>query len=254
MDRYQELAQLRRDWKAPVELTVSTPREVKLAGGGIALGVLAGALFLGAIATAVFLSRVAARQADEAQELRASGVVVQGTVTRHWRTGGKDSKHRIEYELQYGGTVYRGSSNAPRGIWTRLTVGSPIDVRLVPGKPERSHPAEWDVNVLPAWLPPGLAAFLVALAVFLIWIIRRQIQLLSEGRPAPAVVVGHRRAEHGKKALKYEFALMEGGIGKGSGHPSRKPLAVGSVICVVYDRDNPRRNSPYPMEMVRVVR
>jgi hypothetical protein len=54
--------------------------------------------------------------------------------------------------------------------------------------------------------------------------------------------------------MKYEFPLVEGGIGKGKGSPSRKPLAVGSTITVIYDRDNPRRNSPYPMEMVRIDR
>lgn len=254
MERYQELEQLRRDWRPPAELTVSTPREVQLTGAGIALAVLAACLFLGAIASAVFLSREATKQAAKTRSLRESGTVVQGSVTRHWRTGGKEAERRIAYEFEYEGRVYRASSRTPKAIWARLAVGSPIDVRFVPGRPELNHPAEWQDGDLPPWLAPAVAAMLVGLGILVIWLIRRQIRLLSDGRPAPAVVVGHRRTQHGQKILKYEFPLVEGGIGKGSGHPSRKPLAVGSILCVLYDRDNPKRNAPYPFEMVRVVR
>jgi hypothetical protein len=254
MERYHELAELRRDWKPPVELTVSTPREVKLRGGGIAVAILAAGLFAGAIASAALLSRVASRQADESRALRETGIVIPATVTRHWRSGDKEAQRRIAYLFEYQGRMHEGSSKTPKAIWARLEVGSPIDIRIVPGRPEVNHPAEWQRDDMPAWVPPGIAALLVAVGMFLIWLIRRQIRLLSDGRPAPAVVVGHRRVQHGQQAIKYEFALLEGGMSKGSGHPSRKPLAVGSVITVVYDRDNPKRNSPYPMEMVRVVR
>ena len=41
---------------------------------------------------------------------------------------------------------------------------------------------------------------------------------------------------------------------KGSGGETSKPPAIGSTICVVYDRDNPGRNSPYPFSLVRVMR
>src|SRR6476646_2140206 len=142
MDRYQELAQLQRGWKPPVELSTSTPREVKLSGSGIALAVLAVALFAGAIASVVFLSRIGARQAEDSRELRASGIVVKGTVTRHYRTSGKDSEHRIAYEFQYQGGIYRSTVRTPRNIWSKLDVGSPIDIRVTPGRPERNHPED----------------------------------------------------------------------------------------------------------------
>jgi hypothetical protein len=58
---------------------------------------------------------------------------------------------------------------------------------------------------------------------------------------------------HGK-FLKYEFSLAGGGVEKGSGGSTRKPPAIGSTICILYDRDNPRRNAPYPFDMTRVVR
>jgi hypothetical protein len=248
------LEQLRRDWKAPAELTLSTPREVKLTGSGIFLAIMSALMFLGAIAAQVFLSRQAASQAEQTRELRAGGVVVKATVTRHWRTSGKDSERRIAYEFQYEGSIYRSSVKAPKSIWARLDVGSPIDVRFLPGRPERNHPADWEKSDMPFWLPPALAVLLVALGVLFAFVVRRQIRLLSEGRAAPAMVIGYRNSQHGQKALKYEFPLVEGGVGKGSGHPTRKPVAVGSTITVIYDRDNPKRNSPYPMEMVRVVR
>ncbi len=254
MDRYQELAQMQRNWRPPAELNTSTPREVKLSGGGIAVAVLAVALFAGAIASVFFLSRVATRQAEESRELRASGIVVKGTVTRHYRSGGKDAERRIAYEFQYDGGIYRSTVKTPKNIWSKLEVGSPIDIRVTPGRPERNHPEDWSRNDMPAWLPPGLAALLVAVGMFLIWYLRRQIRLLSEGRAAPGMVVGHKKIQHGQQMLQYEFPLIEGGVGKGSGGQSRRPPPVGSSVIVVYDRDNPKRNALYPMDIVRIVR
>jgi hypothetical protein len=254
MDRYQELAQLRREWKAPAELTTSTPREVKLTGSGIAVSILAVVFFAGAVASALFLSRESARQAAESLALRDSGIVVPGTVTRHFRSGGKDAERRITYEFPYDGRQFRSTVKTPKSVWAKLDVGSPINIRVVPGRPERNHPADWNRSDIPAWVPPLVAALLVGVGMLFIFLVRRQIRLLTEGRATPGVVTGHRRTQHGQQMLKYEFPLVEGGVGKGSGGRSRKPLAVGSTVTVVYDRDNPRRNALYPMDMVRVVR
>ena len=79
------------------------------------------------------------------------------------------------------------------------------------------------------------------------------MRLLSEGRPSPALVTRHTQVKGGKM-MTYEFPLHGGGVGKGRGGTSRKPPAIGSAITIVYDRENPRRNAPYPLQMVKVVR
>jgi hypothetical protein len=49
MDRYQQMADLQRKWTPPPELIAPGEREVRLAGAGKALAVVAVALVLGGI-------------------------------------------------------------------------------------------------------------------------------------------------------------------------------------------------------------
>jgi hypothetical protein len=252
MERSRELAELQRHWQPPAELQRGS-REVELRGGGIAVTCLAAGLFVGAVAALFGLTRVASRDAGETLSLSASSIETQAIVTRHWRTGGKDSTRRITYEFEYGGQVYHGSVSTPRAIWSGLGVGSPIRIRFVPANPENSHPVDWDRRGMPSWLPALTASSLVLPGLLLLWMIRRQKRLLMDGRPAPAVVLAHRRVKGGQ-TMKYEFPLLGGGIGDGTGGQSRTPAPVGSTITILYDRDNPKRNAPYPFDMVRVVR
>ena len=253
MERHRELAELQRDWKPPAELSGSSSREVELSGGGVAVACLAVGLILGAIASIVLLSREASRQAGDADRLFTKGRVAEGSVTRHWKSGGEGSNRRIAYEFQHDGRTYAGAAKTPKRIWATFAVGSPVDVRFLPENPERNHPAGWRPGRLPLWLPPGLAALLVAVAFLLVWMVRRQTQLLSDGRAARARVVKHTAGEGGK-SYTYEVPVLGGGTMKGRAGEVRKPPAIGSAICVIYDRDNPGRNSPYPLCLVRVVR
>ncbi len=41
---------------------------------------------------------------------------------------------------------------------------------------------------------------------------------------------------------------------KGRGGERRNPPAIGSTITVIYDPDKPKRNEPYPLQLVRVDR
>jgi hypothetical protein len=91
---------------------------------------------------------------------------------------------------------------------------------------------------------------LVVVALVLAMLLRKQMRLLTEGRPAPGVVTGCRRTKDGI-VLRYEFQLPDGATAKGRGH-SRRPPAIGSQICVLYDPENPRRNAPYPLGLVKL--
>jgi hypothetical protein len=253
MERHRELAELQKDWRPPVELSGSSSREVELSRGGKAVASLAIVLMLGAIASIVFLTREASRQAAETNHLLTAGLVVEGVITRHWRTGGEDSKHRIAYEFRHDGRLYGGSATTSKRLWAKLGVGSTVPVRFVPDRPERNHLDGSRTGNMPIWLPPALSALLVALAMLMVWLIRRQMQLLADGRPALARVVKHNSGQHGK-SYTYEFPVLGGGTKKGNSGEISKPPAVGSTICVIYDRDNPGRNCPYPLSLVRVMR
>ena len=252
MSANEDLAALQRNWKAPAELAGSSQREVRLSAGGKVIAFLAFLMFAGAIAAAVGFSRLAARQESERADLRAAGVEVEGVITRHWRTGGENDTPKVAYEFRYDGHTYHGSSNAPRRIWRSQAVGSPITVRFVPSHPELNHPAEWEKHGMPKFLSGLISGSLVFLAALMVFLIRREMRLLSEGRAAPGLVTKVSRVKNGH-LVRYEFRTLNGEVVKGRGESRRAP-AVGATICVVYDRDNPRRNATYPLKLVRVDR
>ena len=83
--------------------------------------------------------------------MHEQGREAEGRVTRHWRTGDKDSQPMLAYEFDCEGQVWQGSSSAPARVWRGLPVGSPIAVRFLPSDPARNHPRAWEPSVLPPW-------------------------------------------------------------------------------------------------------
>jgi hypothetical protein len=252
MSANEDLAALARNWKPPVELSGASPREVRLSAGGKALTCLAVLIFGGAVAAGVGLSRIAARQQANRATLRAVGAEVEGAVTRRWIDGGKSETRMVAYEFQHSGHTYHGSSDAPRRIWGSLQVGAPLTVRFLPANPKLNHPAGWETYGMPKFLPGAMSALLVLLGGLIVFAIRRESRLLSEGRPALARVTKVTRVKDGHM-MRYEFRTLNGEVVKGRGK-SRHAQPVGATVCVVYDRDNARRNEPYPFNLVRVDR
>jgi len=62
-------------------------------------------------------------------------------------------------------------------------------------------------------------------------------------------VTGHRRTKDGT-ILRYEFVLLNGATARGAARAD--VLAIGSQVCVLYDPENPRRNAPYPLTLVKL--
>jgi hypothetical protein len=253
MDTYQKMAELQRNWTPPPELAGFGSREVQLSRAGIAIAVLAGALILGGLGAGIGLERVSSRQSAQQALLNEQGKEAEGTVTRLWRARDKEKRPMVAYQYQAAGATYAGSAKAPLRIWKTLAVGSPLAVRFLPSDPALNHPIGWAASTLPLWLPFLAGALLAALGGFLVFGLRRQMALLSEGRPAPAVVTRYSNAQHGQKNIHYEFPLLGGSMAKGHSGPRRTLPAIGATLCVIYDRDNPRRNATYPMQMVRLV-
>lgn len=245
--------EVKRNWAAPPELAGSGPREVRMSAAGKALSVFMALLLVGAAVAVVYLSRAARTDAAKRAELDASSVDVQGVVTRRWRTGGKSDTPKVSYQFQYDGRTYIGTSSAPRRAWDDLSIGSPIAIRVVPGRPELNHPRDWEYEAIPAWMPWLPGSMLALTAILIVFMIRRQIALLRDGRAAPALVTGHRRIKGGQM-LVYEFQLPDGAVRKGRGGKTRTPPEVGTTITVVYDPENPKRNAPYPMDLARLDR
>ena len=149
MSGNDDLDRFQRSWTPPAELATAVPRETRLAGGGIAISGLAVLILLAAVAVGVGLSLKIKRQEANRTQLRDSGVVTEGVVTRHWRNNDKESTPMIAYDFDDKGQRQHGSSTAPRGVWNGLDVGSRLAVRFVPGNSSLNHPAEGHRCFLP---------------------------------------------------------------------------------------------------------
>jgi len=239
-------------WMPPDGLGYSSLRPVSLTSGGIALLVVAAMMLLGAVAAAIGLGTTARRQAKDHRLLQEQGVNTDAQITRVWRGGDKNQQHLVSYRFTVQERVYVARKGVPSRIWQTLRAGSSLPVRFLPSNPKVNHPVGWDDTPMPNWVPYLVSGELAVIAVGLAMLLRKQMRLLTEGRPAPGIVTGWRRTKNGT-VIRYDFTLLNGATAKGRGQ-SRRPPAIGSPVCVLYDPDNPRRNAPYPLCFVKLTR
>jgi len=240
------------NWTPPDGLGYSSLRPVQLTCAGIALLVVAAMMLLGAVAAGIGLGTTARRQAKDQRLLQEQGVNTDAQITRVWRSTGKDQQHLVSYRFTVQESEYVARKGVPPRIWQTLRAGSSLLVRFLPSNPKVNHPIGWDDTPMPNWVPSLVSGELAVIAVVLAMLLRKQVRLLTEGRPAPGIVTGWRRTKGGT-VLRYEFVLLNGATAKGRGK-SRRPPAIGSPICVLYDPENPRRNAPYPLCLVKLTK
>jgi len=239
-------------WTPPDGLGYSSLRPVRLSGAGYALAVLSVVFVVGGFVLGDVLWNQARRENQDRVQLEQAGVLAEATITRVWRDGSKEHTPRVSYRFEANGEGFAGRSDAPSGVWRTLKVGDRLRVRYLPADPAINHPADWRMSVTPQWLPLLIPAIFLGLAAMFGSLIRRQWRLLMEGRPAAGVVVKARRRDK-QVVLTYEFRVLSGAVqkGRGSSH-SRSVLGEGSVVCVLYDPENPRRSGIYPFQLVRL--
>ena len=250
MDNRIRLLELQRRWTPPDGLDRSRPRPVRFNGAGKAVLSVAVALFVGALPAGVALQVTASRQAQNRRLLQDQGVDTEGRITRLWRSRDEDKQPWVAYQFTAQRRTYDRRAKLPLRAWRNLRVGSGLPVRYLPSDPALSYPRGHEGKPTPMWVPYLVAGGLAVSG----WLVTRgllsQRRLLAQGRPAPALVTRHTQAQHGK-TIYYEFPVLSGAIAKGHSGPTRKPPAPGATICVLYDPENPRRNAPYPLSLVK---
>jgi hypothetical protein len=174
------------EWTPPEELGAARTRAVRLTGSGRAVLILAVVMVIGGVAAAIGLA-AAARRGDEARRvLREQGVTTDATVTRLTRsTSGKNRTWYVEYRFTARGGEYGDREQVSRKIWESLEEGEALPVRYVPADPSNNHPVGWEDDGVPfalVFILPGVFGFV---AWLLVWTVRRQIRLLTEGRRPP---------------------------------------------------------------------
>jgi hypothetical protein len=92
-------------------------------------------------------------------------------------------------------------------------------------------------------------------AFAMLWRLRRETSLLTEGRPALARVTAIkrvRRGNHSTRRVWLQYQLLDGAIQEGHADRRWQTPAVGATVVVLYDRDRPDRVAIYPLRFVRV--
>ena len=246
------LEEIGSNWTAPDGLGYSGLRPVRLRPPGYAMAVLSVLFLAGGIVLGFVLWNKAQTQEAARQRLDREGVPAPGRIERLWRSGEKSETLNVSYRFQIQGSERQGSSAAPSKIWRTLRIGDAIEVRYVPGAPSINHPAAWRMQVTPFWLAFLIPAIAGLFAYLMVFQVRRRWRLLMEGRPAPGIVTKIRRTDK-QTAVYYDFRILSGAVRKGrSGARKRSAPAVGSVVCVLYDPENPRRNAVYPFPFVKL--
>jgi len=226
----------------PAELMRSSPRPVRLTGGGRAVATLALALAAGAAFSGPWLYALAE---DSAERRREAAVSTTAEVVRV-------DRERFTYSYAAAGRVYQGRARYRR----RSPPGNGVVVHYRPSDPARSWLAGREPQGLPFWLVPVAPAGLALAALALGFALRRQRALLSEGYAALARVTEARRVRTGTHSgsgyrVDYEFRTLSGASRSGHFDDSKKP-PPGSLLIILYDPDQPRRQARYPLSLVRI--
>jgi len=238
-------------WTAPAELNRSTPRSARRNASGIAVTVLAVLMAGGGIALGIGLWNDSQRDAAELRLLQAEGRDAQGTITRLWQTGGRGNRHMAAYRFSVEDRAYENEISIKMSHWNDLGPGSPIAIRYLPRDPRRNFPAADPPQPMPAWVAMVAGIALAAFGAKLHFLVDRERRLLEDGHAAPGIVTANQRfgARRGSNnVVAYEFRIPEGTLCKG--RADRRPIPEGSIICVLYNPGNPRRNAPYPLKLV----
>jgi hypothetical protein len=250
----EQLLEASRRWVPPRGLEQSRPRAVRFTAAGWALVVVSAALVIGGLVAGIVLSAVAARQQDERLRLRDRGVNAAAVVTRLWTSNGEERRHWVQFRFSAGNRFSEGRRRISRATWSTLKLGSWIPVRYDPENPDVYTVFGREQQGIPQ-LVPFLVGFGVPVSGVLLTIpLMVQRRLLVEGRPAPGVVTKHKRTkgQHGTQHdVRYEFLLLNGSAH--AGKCTNAKLVEGQPISVLYEPDNPKRNTPYPLSLVRSV-
>jgi hypothetical protein len=242
----------------PPELRGTIPRDVRLTAAGSVLVAMAIAAAAAAFVTVIVLSVVHYRAAKERQLRERAGVSATARVEQVVVRRGEHPRRIVTYRYDVGGRSYVGRVTLHENDRRNIARGTPMRIEFVPWRPEASWMAGDRPSGVPIVLIPLTALALLAAGAVIARILRRQWILLSEGRAALARVTGFKKVqrEHKRKAYRvsYEFKTLSGARQTSRCEIGKAPPPIGSVIPIIYHRDQPTWSATYPLALVRPFR
>jgi hypothetical protein len=245
-------------WRPPSELLRSTPRSVSLTWLGIVLSCLAVLLLGGGAFLGPWLFVQAGRDQALLERMAVEGAVTGGTVRSIGLAHGEDNHRKITFRYEVNGKSYDTSTTVGSNAAKGLQEAGGVQVRYLATDPSRSWIVGHEPQRTPVWVSPLAGLGMMVGPALIFFQLKRQRSLLTEGRPAVGVTtrIGWAGGYHdgeGKYRARYQFRAQDGQTYKGSFRGSKRGCgAVGDSITVLYDADNPKRSTRYPMQFVRI--
>lgn len=241
----------------PPELHGAIPRDVRLTAAGRVLVAVAITNAVAAFITVIVMSVAYARAAEERQLRERAGVSATARVEQVvWRRG-EHPRRIVTYQYDVGGRNYVGRVTLHEDDRRDIARGTPMRIEFVPSRPEASWVAGDRPSPFPLWVIPLAALSLLLIGSLVARSVRRQWILLMEGRAALARVVGFKRVQRDKRRVyrvSYEFETLSGAKQTARCEVGKTPPPIGTVIPIVYHRDQPTWSAMYPLSLVRPVR
>lgn len=241
-------------WRVPPELERRIPRRIRLDEFGIIHCVVAAAcLSFGIYETAQVVNPELRRQAENdnlTRRLTAEGRGTEATVTHLYSGFG----YVVSFDYTVDGRNYRRGSSISSKHWKSLGVGSPLAICYLPSDPSKASPAADPPNSQNNWgtalpLVGMILFFMLGFAAINLSVLFPKRRLLTRGQPVRGIVTRCKEGSNGRSSgyfLNYDFSLLDGSHCQGKAF-RRYPDAEGSEVTVLYDRNQPQRNTLYPL-------
>lgn len=242
-----------RDWRPPHELRWPAPRRVQITTGGLALCLITIAIVVCGDEGMLSYDRDVKTRAAAVQERIRNSREADGVVTSHWSVGLRHTDYFVSYRYSAEGTEWNAAMiRMTWWQWRRLDVGSPISIVYTPGDPANSFPKNNPPYVPPSWLAWAIIPILTAFGILPFAAVLRARRYLVYGKPAPARVLPANWRPGKAATVNYRFPLGDGRTCDGSFVTTNVPPPDHSVIPILYDPDNPRHSTRYPVSLVKI--
>jgi hypothetical protein len=234
----------------PAELSISTPRDVRLSAAGRLVIGLAVLLTVGALPAFLLLLDKREQTHRLAQQFEREAVQTEARVLTVGRPSGDDGDRKVAYRYQTSdGVPYDGQVRLKRRERPDLKPSDTLRIRYLGAK-------SWAEGRAPERMPEPVLLLPLALLIgagALVFIVRRQQSLLGEGRLSEATVTGAKKVDHGhgkQWRVNYEFIALSGARITSHFDTTKNPPATGTKLTIIYDRDRPARAARYRLPVV----
>jgi hypothetical protein len=242
----------------PPELRGALPRDIELTTGGKATAFFAAILAAAAVIGAMLMSISYQQSREREAQREREAVFTSAEVTRiAVNRDDEGTRRTVTYAYEVDGRSFSGRQRLRRSDRRPLGTGDAITIGILPSEPATSWVRGYESSGFPLFVIPIVSLSLLGMAAGVAASLRRQWNMLSDGRVTLARVTNLKKVNSDKRRaykVTCEFQTLSGAPQSSRYETGKTPPPVGSVIPILYHRDNPKRTSAYPVPLVRTVR